>query len=149
MTPYSDGWPSYARHFHQATFQSPVSFTQSMELLKRSKICLNSVPSFKNGTHVRVFSSLSAGAVPVTGDNLYWQEHFKDGEQIILYQHGEWEDLNQKIDHLLQNQQHRHHIAQAGREQFLKSHTWDARVSLFLQKMPPILKQIEENTFLK
>lgn len=136
------GWKRYLKNMPNVTVQSPIPFNESLKALQYFKLSLNCVPSFKYGSHVRVFSSFASGCLPVTNDNLYWREHFEDGEDIILYSHGQWGDINDRIDAILADDEKRSEMVEKGRKKVLAEHTWDARIETALKELPPILERI-------
>lgn len=138
------GWGHYVGRQANVTIHPAVTYQESLEILKQSKICLNSMPFFKNGTHERIFASLACGAVPLTSDNLFMQEHFKPNEELLLYQSGNWDAVEPAIVDLIHNESKRKAVAAAGCQKVLKEHTWDTRVTQLLealaQKLPLVTK---------
>lgn len=139
-TEFGNTWDTYVGDMPNVHTHDPVSYKDSFEILKRAKFCLNSTPSFKNGTHERIFSGMSSGCVVATNDNLYFREFFNDGEDILLYQHGKWPLINEKIAALLKDEPKRATIAEAGRENVLQNHIWDARVATLQSSLSEILQ---------
>lgn len=136
-------WKRYLKNMPNVTVQSPIPFNESLKALQMFKLSLNSVPSFKDGSHVRVFSSLASGCLPVTNDNLYWREYFEDNEDILLYKHGQWSEISDRIDQIIADDAKRETMVRKGREKVMKDHTWDSRVDSVLKEMPPILERIK------
>lgn len=126
---FKKGWQHYLKNQPNVVFHPSVPYDQAIDALKRSKVCLNSMPFFKNGTHERVFMSLAAGAVPVTTDNLFWKEEFKVGEELRVYHSSKWEEANEQVHLLLSDETKRQQIAAAGRKRVMEKHTWDNRVN--------------------
>ena len=77
------GWKDYLKGLPNVILHEPVSFDESLEILKKSKICLNSMPFFKNGSHERISASLACGAVPITTENLFVKEYFVNGRELL------------------------------------------------------------------
>lgn len=136
------GWDYYLKGQKNVIVNPAVSFDQSLEILKDSKISLNSIPFFRNGSHERIFNGLAAGAVVVTTDNLYVKEQFSEEEGIVLYEHKRWDQVNESIDEYLKHEGKRHDVVLKGQNKVLKSHTWDNRVELLQETLPPILIDI-------
>lgn len=133
------GWGHYIGRQENVHLHPQVTYQESLNILKQSKICLNSMPFFKNGTHERIFASLACGAVPLTSDNLYIQEHFKPNENLLIYQSGQWDAVEPAIAELLNNETKRKEIAAAGRQKVMAEHTWDNRVSELRLRVPQVL----------
>lgn len=99
---------------------SPLSFDQTLEVMRESKIVLNSSPRFKGGAHERIFYALMCGAAVLTGENSYFSNHLPE---IFTYRFGEWRDLP------LESWQEK---AQQGQQGVLSAHTWDIRARSIL-----------------
>lgn len=134
-----DGWVKYLSRQSNVILHPTIHFQESLALLKKTKICLNSVPSYKNGTHERIFTSLACGAVPITTDNLYIREQFEDGRDLVLYQHTNRTGVNDQIQRLLADETERREIAARGNAKVMQHHTWDVRAKQMLEGMNSIL----------
>ena len=113
--------------------------------LKRSKIVLNSMLFFRDGSHERIFTGLSCGSVPVTSESLYLHEQFTDGKDVVFYQAKKKEEVNAKIEELLSDEKKRKEMAASGKEVVMKHHTWDHRVEELLGVVPEMLDSIRKN----
>lgn len=140
------GWPQYLSSHPHVTVHPGVKFTEIFEILKKSKICLNSMPFFKNGSHERIFTGLMCGSVPLTTDNLYMREIFKENEDLLFYQSSRLDLVNAAVNACLENEKKRCSIAHSGREKVLKGHTWDQRAEQLLSEGSKIITQITANT---
>lgn len=114
---------------------SSVSFVEAHELMKRSKIVLNSCPTIKAGSHERILSGIASGALVITSENPYLKRYFKDGESIVFYQHGHWDEVNEKVNYYLTNEHARRSIVEKGREIVLQHHTWDHRANELIKNL--------------
>ncbi len=132
---YQLDWRDYLSDKPNVTVHSGVPFATSLEVLQLSKICLNSVPSFKNGTHERIFNSLACGALPLSSPSIYLEECFKAGKEIAFYQHGYWDELNATIDDILIHEKKRQTMVEAGRAKVMAEHTWDARARQLVEHL--------------
>ena len=139
------GWSQNLAHYPNVVVHPAVTFEESLEILKQSKICLNSMPFFKNGTHERIFTGLSCGALPITTDNLWIRDNFIEGEEILLYQSGHWDEVNDKVHRYLSDEIKRKEIVQRGREKVMREHTWDVRVDQLLKEIPPLLEKMQQS----
>lgn len=138
---YRNGWPHYLKSKSNVVIHPAVGYTESLNILRKSKICLNSIPCFRNGSHERVFAGLGCGALPITSDSSYWREAFDIGSELLVYRSGHWNEVNDWIKDLLTNNDKREEIILKGRNKVLKEHTWDARVDQLLIELPPLLKK--------
>jgi spore maturation protein CgeB len=124
------------------TIHPAVTFKDSLSILKQSKICLNSMPFFKNGTHERIFSGLACGSLPITTDNLWIRDHFTQGEDILLYRHAPegWKEVDEIVNDYLADPVKRERIVSRGREKVMRYHTWDVRVQQLMDNWERITK---------
>ncbi len=134
------GWSYYVGSQPNVTLHDSVSFEDSYAIMKQCKICLNSNPFFKNGSHERVFNSYVLGAVPLTSDNLFMREQFEVGNEILLHQNRELDLVNAQVNDLLANETKRQEMANRGRDKVLQHHTWDKRAEQVLEILPALLK---------
>ncbi len=127
-------------------YHDPVQFEDAIEVMKNSKIILNSTPHVKNGAHERIFAGLTCGALVLTNESIYLQdEGFKDGENILFYKCSHYENINDKINQYLKNNKKRQTSAKSGREKVLQHHTWDNRAQTLLKELKPLLKPLHES----
>lgn len=134
------GWSQSLADQANVVVHPAITFRESMEILKKSKICLNSMPFFKNGTHERIFTGLACGCLPITTENLWVRENFIDGEELVLYQPKKWDAVNEKVNYYLANEQDRLRVVSQGREKVMNKHTWDHRAELLAKCMPLLIK---------
>lgn len=126
------GWGYYLQDMPNVTIYSPLRYEAALKMQNKAKFCLNSMPFFKNGSHERILTSLSAGAVPITSESLWTKEEFDDGEDLLIYQPGSYEGLEEKVLRLLADENRRKEIAFIGRNKVQSLHTWDNRAELLL-----------------
>ena len=136
------GWMQCLGSQANVTIHPAIPFQESLEILKQSKICLNSMPFFKDGTHERIFTGLACGALPITNDNRWVSENFIDGEELVLFRSSQWDEANDKVNHLLSNAPLREKIVAQGRAKVMRNHTWDQRVEQLLTAIPPLLERM-------
>lgn len=127
-------------------FHDSVDYSEAMQIMRQSKILLNSAIKNQQGAHERIFTGMACGALVVTNETEYMLEHFVDGKDVILFKHSQLEKCSNQIRDLLSNENKRRQIAENGREAIKKAHTWDHRVEMLLEKLPPILKSVRAST---
>lgn len=135
-------WSELLSNKKNITFHPPVPFTETFEILKSSKICLNSVPSFRDGTHERIFTGLACGALPVTSESKYVSEFFTHKENIIFYKANRWSEVNEWINEFLADENKRLNAAESGRNIVMQHHTWDVRVEQLVAGLPQLLPML-------
>ena len=137
-------WLQCLAELPNVTVHPAIPFQESLAILKQSKICLNSMPFFKDGTHERIFTGLACGCLPITNDNLWVAENFIDGEELLLYGSKQWDTINAKVNYYLAHEEERERLATRGRVKVMRDHTWDRRVEQLLTVLPPLLARIKQ-----
>ncbi|MBA3815167.1 MAG: glycosyltransferase family 1 protein [Parachlamydiaceae bacterium] len=125
-------WAEFSQSYPNIVVHPGVTFLEALEIMKRTKILLNTSIKNKRGAHERFFSGAAAGAVVVTNDNAYMREHFVDGKELILYRRSDVNDLNLQIHDLLNDEPRRIEMSKQARIKVLAHHTWDHRVAQLL-----------------
>jgi spore maturation protein CgeB len=122
-------WKKYAPKAH---LHRPVSFERGLEVMKRAKIVMNSVPSLKFGGHERIFHALALGALPLTSSTTFIHEQFEEGKSILTYRYGHQEQTAACVRDILQDDEKRSKIIHAGQDIVRASHTWETRAKTLL-----------------
>lgn len=136
------GWSHYLGEQSNVTFHPSVPFNEALQILKKTRVCLNSMPFFKNGTHERIFAAFAGGAVPLTSDSLYLDQEFCVGEDLLVYKPSERDLVNEQINHLLSDESRRQEMAAKGRAIVMERHTWDQRADQLIAELPAFLNRI-------
>lgn len=137
------GWQKYLGKQSNVTIHEAVPFEQALEIMKHTKVVLNSSPWIKYGVHERILAALACGALVITNENGYIQDHFNDGESIVLYPSRRWDKANHRVNEYLANDAKRSEVADAGRKVVMNSETWDHRAAQLIKELPPLLKKIK------
>ena len=141
---YGSGpWEKFTKNT-KGRVHTPTPYEHALTLMKNSKIILNTSATTKNGAHTRVFAGLLSGAVPITNENPYMLEYFKDFEDVVYYRHSQAERVNENIGKILSDNTLKASIVHHGREKTLAHHTWDHRASQLIKNLTPILNQMKE-----
>lgn len=120
----------------------PVSYEESLKVLQKSKIALNSVPFFKQGSHERIFGGMACGAVVVTNGNLYAQETFRDREELLLFDSHSLSQLEGVVAPLIEDEGSRREIAAQAQKLVKEEHTWDQRAAVLEKELKLLLPLI-------
>lgn len=136
------GWSPYLAASKNVTVHAPVPFQEGLNILRRSKIALNSMPFFYNGSHERVLTALACGALPITTDSLYFREYFQNGRTAAFYQPGKWAQVNELVEKFLNNESGRSEAVELGSKIVAKEFTWDRRADLFIEELPKLLGRL-------
>lgn len=136
---YKRGWHHYLQDCPHATIHPPVSYDAVPDLLQRSKIALNSMLFFRDGSHERALDSLACGCLPLCSYSLWLKEQFSCGQELLLYPPQGYEAAVEQVADLLNNEQKRALLAESGKEKVLKHHTWLARAKDVIEGLPQLL----------
>ncbi len=126
------GWESQLYRFKNATFEGPVDMTRMAELMRQSRVVLNTNGNFGAGSHERPFSASLAGAATFSDYSRYYGEVFEDGTNIALFR---WRDLDggmAQLTALAEEPPRAFDYARRAKAIALAGHTWDRRVDLIL-----------------
>lgn len=134
------GWAQYLNGQSNVTVHPPTLFAEGLDILKHSKIVLNSMPFFRDGSHERIFTGLACGCVPLTSESLFLREQFIEDEELLFYQSKHKDQVDGKICDLLSRETKRKAIAAKGRDVVMQRHTWDQRVETLISKAQSLLR---------
>src|SRR6202012_3151372 len=91
------GWEPHLHRFKTVTYHGPVGMTRMVELMRQSRLVLNTNGNFGAGSHERPFSASLAGAATFSDFSRYYADAFIPGENIALFS---WLDLPGAMDDL-------------------------------------------------
>ncbi|MGC1301856.1 MAG: glycosyltransferase [Caulobacteraceae bacterium] len=126
-----DGWADRMHRFPNAVYEGAVEMTRMTELMRRSRVVLNTNGNFGAGSHERPFSAALAGAAVFSDFSRYYAEAFA-GDEIVLF---EWKALDKGMDELVRltgAPDIAHAMASRAKARVLDEHTWDRRIPLVL-----------------
>lgn len=125
---YGDGWDQFettGKEFLKV--HTAVSFQEALEITGNSKISLNVMPWFKDGSHDRVFTAMLNGAICLTDGSEYLSEIGKEEENIYFYSLKGLKYLPAKVRRILSDTAHSEEVALAGKALAEEYHTWRSR----------------------
>ncbi len=137
---YGTGWKKNSKDI----FHDPVPFEKMPELLRRSKIVINSVPMFKRGLHERLLLALASGASVVTNKSYGLQKVFGEGGGLDYFLAPHYKDVNLAIERALGDEDSRFKAVLERHDLILQEHTWDARAKELILQLPPHIEAIEK-----
>lgn len=123
-----DAWEPHLHLFKTATYHGPVDMTRMVELMRQSRVVLNTNGNFGAGSHERPFSAALAGAASFSDYSLYYAAEFQPGENIELFS---WMDLPGAMDRLRAlsaDPERCWRLGRSAKQLTLARHTWDRRV---------------------
>lgn len=130
---YGDSWNEcYLTKYPNLICHPNVTVAESLEIFRQSKLSLNIMSWHKAGFTERMANIMLAGAVLVTDDTAYLYGRY-DETDMLIFRLEEREYLAERIQHLLENEEHRYKIAEKGRKRAEREHTWQKRAEEFLE----------------
>ncbi len=126
---YGDGWSDCEWvGLPNVHYGGKVSPDEILSKMADSKIVLNTLPWFKDGSHERVFNAMLCGAAVVSETSRYFEEILPAAAWVNfdLTEDG-LVTLPQRIKDLLSNEEKLQEIASAGCALASSEHTWKAR----------------------
>lgn len=125
---YGDGWekfPSQAREY--LVIHPPVGYQESLDIIGNTKISLNVMPWFKDGSHDRVFTAMLCGAVCLTDGSRYLEEVLQETENVYFYSLKGLKYLPRKVRRILEEEEQSARVAENARRDAEALHTWAKR----------------------
>jgi len=121
------GWRDYVGNQRGCTIHRSISFSKAIEVMRQSKLVLNSSPRFKQGSHERILSGILSGALVMSGENDYIRTNFPS---LPTYPYGDYENAREKVISSLQDANEEKQVLLT--KSVLKDHTWEKRAQSIL-----------------
>lgn len=126
LTVYGSGWEPMAERYPSFDYGGVGSVEETLSLIRRSRIVLNTNNGFVAGGHERVFAAMCGGAVVVSDESKYYAEAFKPHE-LVTFAWDRLEQLPELLGDLLGDEGLMAAVARAGARKAQAEHTWTAR----------------------
>ena len=126
------GWETQLYRFKNATYEGPVEMTRMAQLMRQSRLVLNTNGNFGAGSHERPFSASLAGAATFSDFSRYYRQVFEPGANIELFY---WQDLAggmEALKALADDPARAFEYARAAKALTLAGHTWDRQIGQIL-----------------
>ena len=101
----------------------------------KSKIVLNTMTWFKDGAHDRVFNGMLCGAAVVSDTSQYLEEQFVNHKEIEMFSLHQLMELPSMVEDLLQQDERRWAMAEAGQKKAMEMHGVCNRVGEILHDL--------------
>lgn len=126
---YGDGWSGCDWvNLPNVHYGGRVAPEKILSVMEESKIVLNTLPWFKDGSHERVFNAMLCGSVAVSETSQYLEEVLPADTWVPFKLSAEsLSELPQSVLKLLSDEGKLQKIASAGLELAISAHTWKAR----------------------
>ncbi len=129
VTLYGNNWQylDWISQYPSLEFKGRVSSYRIVELMRETKIVLNTMTWFKDGTHDRIFNGMLAKAAVVSDSSIYMKENFENGKELVLFELNEIDTLPDKITSLLSDEKALCEMAETGCQRARTTESWTAR----------------------
>ena len=109
-------------------FEGKVEATEVMDYMMRSKIVLNTLTWFKDGSHDRIFNGMLCGAAVLSDTSTYLEEQFENHVDMELFRLQDIMNLPKLVTDLLADEEHLQQMACKGRQKAEINHIWGNRL---------------------
>ena len=138
MHVYGTGWEPLAAQYPSFVYGGVGSFEETLHLLRRARLVLNTNNGFVSGGHERVFTAMCAGAAVFSDANPYYAGEFKEGREIATF---DWKKLDAapaRLITLMDDDPALAAMARAGHKRAMADHRWADRAA----KVAKVVKQL-------
>ena len=130
---YGESWDKAFFAEHKYLIRHPgINVEDSLRIMEQAKISLNVMSWHKDGFTERVLNSMLAKAVVVSDKSTRLEEEFVDGEDIILFNLAQINELPKRVKALLQDGERLKRIAESGAKKVIEKHLWIHRAKELL-----------------
>lgn len=131
---YGTGWETFkCKHPENLMIHPGVDFCESLNRMADTRIVLNIMPGFKQGSHERVFSAGACKSVCLTDRSTYNEENFTDGKDLVFYDMHHLQELPDLVKKILKDDNLAETIAESGYQEVAKKHMWKNRAEELLK----------------
>lgn len=133
---YGVGWEkAFENPPKHIQLHKALSYNEGLEVLKKSKIALNSVPVFKEGSHERLFVSPCCGAAVLSNETEFIKKNFSIGREILTYSPKDKSGVNALVQQYLSDESARKTLVKSAESLIRTSHTWEQRALQLIELM--------------
>lgn len=126
---YGNGWEPLAQRYPSFVYGGVGSFEETLHLLRRARLVLNTNNGFVAGGHERVFTAMCAGAAVVSDASRYYADAFKEGREIVTFAWNRLDEAPGQILELMSDTPRLAGIARGGWKRAMAEHRWSDRAA--------------------
>ena len=128
VTVFGTGWDRCEWQHSNLVYGGEIPPAGILELMKQSKVVLNTMTWFKRGAHDRIFNGMLAGAAVVSDESEYLKEYFTNGKELRMFSLQDVGRLAQTVQDLLIHTEDAQSMADCGYQTAIQSHQWINRL---------------------
>lgn len=126
---YGAGWEPLLAQYPSFDHGGVGSFEETLTLLRRARLVLNTNNGFVAGGHERVFTAMCAGAAVISDESRYYAEAFRPGRDLATFAWSRIEAVPAQIEALLADETALATMARAGAKKAMAEHRWSDRAA--------------------
>lgn len=130
---YGVGWDDWAHKYQNINYHEVGTVENTLDLLTKTKLCLNINNSFVAGGHERVFNAMINGAAVVSDKSLFYNQEFEEGKDIISYSFTKLDELPNQIHNYLNDTQKLWNIAKNAQKKVNEKFTWEHKARQIIE----------------
>lgn len=133
VTVYGDDWDktTFAQNPH-LHYGGKLTSKEALKAIYNTKIVLNSMPWFKDGSHERLFNGMLAKSIILTDKSKWIEDEFTNGKEMLIIDLEKLELMPNIVQDVLTNLDKYQKIADTGYECAISKHTWSHRLMKIL-----------------
>ena len=148
---YGNGWEEFETEYKEnLKIHGAIEFKDALYEISESKIVLNVMPLFSDGSHERVFTTMCAKSICFTDRSLYLEECFEDKKELFFYSVNDLEALADQVKAVLRGDYNVEEILENAYRIVMEKHLWQNRADEILEYAENLLikrsQVVEENT---
>ncbi|MEE1100775.1 MAG: FkbM family methyltransferase [Agathobacter sp.] len=125
---YGKGWKELNISDSENLFiHDMVEYEQALEIISKSKIVVNIMPLFTDGSHERVLDTMGQKTICFSDKSIFLEENFEDEREIFFYSMQNLPELVNKVKKVLACQYDVEGIIKRAYQKVCSFHTWDKR----------------------
>lgn len=133
---FGSGWEEFDTDYPENLIRHPAMDMECLlEEIADSKIVLNIMPLFPDGSHERIFLTMCAESVCFTDRNPYLEECFHDNEELFFYSLDKLGLLTAQIKGVLNGEYPVNDMLKRSRSLVTEQHFWQTRADEILAYM--------------
>lgn len=129
LTVYGNGWEPIVARYPSFTYGGVGSFEETLHLVRRAKVVLNTNNGFVSGGHERVFTAMAAGAAVFSDYSKYYADVFKVGQEIALFAWPHMAEAPGQLSDMMSEGDKLARMARAGAKKVHADHRWTDRAA--------------------
>lgn len=130
---YGKGWQELDISDSENLFiHEMVEYEQALEIISKSRIVINIMPLFTDGSHERVLDTMGQKTICFSDKSIFLEENFEDEKEIFFFSMKNLPELVNKVKKVLEGEYDVEGIIQRAYQKVCSFHTWDKRAQEIL-----------------